>query len=108
MRWQPVLTGVLGLALLEAALSSDAASGRVGQLLEGVAGLVSHVLSPTVPAIPDLRKSAAGAWEDAGGIAGDLAGEGLKKLKPSSGSGQSSGSKTYPADWSTSASALFV
>lgn len=108
MRWQPVLKGVLALALLEAALSSNAASGRVGQLLEGVAGLVSHALSPTVPAIPDLRgKSLAGAAQQEGKGAGDLAGGLAGGLAPSTGS-KSGSSATFPADWNTSAASLFV
>lgn len=94
MRWQPILSGVLGLALLEAALSSTDASGRIGQLLNGVAGLVSHVLSPAVPAIPDLRKH--------GGAAAPSAAP-----APPSG-GQPSGSPTFPADWNTSPTSLFV
>lgn len=107
MRLQPILTGVLALAFLEAALSSDAASGRVGQLFEGVAGLIAHVLSPTVPAIPDLRKPAGSAGTEAGKVLGELAG-GAASSSKSSGSSQSSGSKTYPADWSTSAASLYV
>lgn len=106
MRWQTVLSGVLGLALLEAATSSNKAAGRVGDLLDGIASVISHVLSPTVPAIPDRRKSAAGAWNEAGKLAGELAGKAATSA-PSSGSAQS-GSKTFPADWSTSASSLFV
>jgi hypothetical protein len=79
---------VLALALLEAATSSKAAAGRVGQLLDGIASIVSHVLSPMVPAIPDLRHK--------GGAASPAS-------DPSS-----TGSKTLPADWSTSAKSLFV
>lgn len=83
MRAQPIISGVLGLALLEAALSSTEAAGRVGQLLDGVASVIAHVLSPTVPAIPDLRhKADAGATIPA--------------------------SATVPADWTTSASALYA
>lgn len=91
MRWQPVLSGVLGLALLEAAVSSNAAAGRVGQLLDGIASVFSHVLSPTVPAIPDLRHK--------GGAATSTS---------TSNQSTSSGSKTMPADWNTSAKGLFV
>jgi hypothetical protein len=92
MRWQTVLSGVLGLALLEAAVSSNKAAGRVGDLLDGIAGLVSHALSPTVPAIPDLRQKGGG-----GGAA----------AATSAPSDQSS-SKTVPADWTTSVKSLYV
>ena len=88
MRWQPILAGVLGLALLEAATSSTKAAGRVGDLFDGVAGLISHALSPTVPAIPDLRHK--------GGAA------------TSSDKSSDTGSKTMPADWSTSAKSIYV
>ncbi|WP_405889576.1 hypothetical protein OG762_52445 (plasmid) [Streptomyces sp. NBC_01136] len=84
-----MLSGVLGLALLEAALSSNKAAGRIGQLLDGIAGVVSHVLSPTVAAIPDLRHK--------GGA-----------VVASSASSDQSGSKTLPADWTTSATSLYV
>lgn len=105
MRTQPILAGVLGLALLEAATSSNKAAGRVGDLLDGIAGVISHVLSPTVPAIPDLRKSSAGAWGDAGGEARKLAEGATSSGKKSD---QTGGSSTFPADWSTSAKSLFV
>ena len=84
MRWQTVLAGVLALALLEVTVSSNAAAGRVGGLLDATASVVSHVLSPTVAAIPDLRTK--------GGAA------------PSAATDQSSTSSgsTMPADWSTS------
>lgn len=88
MKWQTVLSGVLALALLEAGTSSTAAAGRIGSLLSDVAGLISHALSPTVPAIPDLRHRATTA---------------TPTDHPAS-----SGSTTMPADWSTSASSLYV
>lgn len=88
MRWQTVLSGVLGLALLEAATSSGKAAGRVGDLFTGIASVISHVLSPAVPAIPDLRH----------------------KGTASSTSSQSTGSssKTMPADWDTSVKSIYV
>jgi hypothetical protein len=46
---------MIGLALLDAAVSSQQAAGRVGGMLTGLATVLEHVLSPTVPAIPDLR-----------------------------------------------------
>jgi hypothetical protein len=91
MRWQTILSGVLGLALLEATVSSTAAAGRVGQLLEGVAQLVSHALSPAVPAIPDLRKR--------GGAA---------TATNASDKNSSGGSKTMPPDWDTSAKSIYA
>lgn len=95
MRFQTVLAGVFGLAVLEAALSSDKAAGRVGQLLDAVATVISHVLSPTVPAIPDLRHKDA------------------SKSSPASADSNGStvvqaSSPTMPLDWSTSAKSLFV
>jgi hypothetical protein len=74
---------VLGLALLQAAVSSTAAANRAGGLLKGVGTIVEHVLSPAVPAIPDLRKH--------GGAENSLAAPG--------------GSATMPADWNTSPTA---
>lgn len=59
MTLRGIFGGVLILAALEAVLSRDAAAGRVGGLLEGVGSVVQHVLSPAVPAIPDLRGKAA-------------------------------------------------
>jgi hypothetical protein len=89
MRVAPVLGGVLALALLEAAVSTDGAAGRVGQLLDGFASVVSHVLSPTVPAIPDRRTHGGAATATAA---------------PATGGGSTSGggSPTFPADWNTS------
>jgi hypothetical protein len=82
----------MALALLEVAVSSQAAAGRVGGLLTAVSGLISHVLSPTVPAIPDLRKKGTAA--------------------PSSTSGSTAAvpattSPTMPPEWSPSAANLF-
>jgi hypothetical protein len=89
MRWQTVLSGVIALALLEAVTSSTKAAGRVGDLFDGIASLVSHALSPSVAAIPDLRTK--------GGAA-----------TPTSDKSSGSTSKTMPADWDTSAKSLFV
>lgn len=89
MRWQTVLSGVLALSLLEAATSSKKAAGRVGDLLDGIASVISHVLSPSVPAIPDLRTKGGAATSTAAPAAGST-------------------SKTMPADWDTSAKSIFV
>jgi hypothetical protein len=51
-----VFVGMLGLALLDTAISSQGAANRTGALFTSVSAVISHLLSPTVPAIPDLRK----------------------------------------------------
>jgi hypothetical protein len=89
MRWQTVVSGVLALALLEAVTSSTASAGRVGDLFTGIAGVVSHVLSPTVAAIPDLRTKGGASTS-------------------SSEKSSSSTSKTVPADWTTSAKSIYA
>lgn len=48
--------GMLGLALLETVVSSQASANRVGTLMTALSQVISHLLSPTVAAIPDLRK----------------------------------------------------
>ena len=50
------MSGVVSLALLEAIVSREDRAKRFGGLIHAVAAVVEHVLSPTVPAIPDLRK----------------------------------------------------
>jgi hypothetical protein len=47
---------MLGLALLDAAVSSTAAAQRAGGLLSGISTCIARVLDPTVPAIPDRRQ----------------------------------------------------
>lgn len=54
--WRYALTGSLALALVDAAVSSNAAATRAGGMFTSLAGVIEHVLSPTVAAIPDLRK----------------------------------------------------
>jgi hypothetical protein len=80
MNWRAVFSGMVGLALLEAAVSSTAAANRAGGLLKGVATVIEHVLSPTVAAIPDLRTHGGAAT-----------------------AAPSGGSPTLPADWTTAA-----
>lgn len=82
--WRTAFAAMLGLGLLEAVVSSDQSAGRVGDFLQGVGTVVEHVLSPTVPAIPDLRKH--------GGAA------------PTSTTSTPSGS-LLPPDWTTSPTA---
>jgi hypothetical protein len=53
--WRGAFSGALALIALEAVVRSNTSAGRVGQLLEDVAGIVRRVLDPTVAAIPDLR-----------------------------------------------------
>lgn len=81
--WRTALSGMLGLALLDAVVSSNQAAGRVGGLLSGVGKVVEHILSPTVPAIPDLRTK--------GGKIGKL-------VPPLSGG---AGGSLLPPDWTT-------
>jgi hypothetical protein len=50
------VTGVLGLSVLEAVLSSSDATGRVGGAFTGAAAVLRHLSSPDVPMIPDLRE----------------------------------------------------
>lgn len=90
MRWQTVVSGVLALALLEAATSNVKAAGRVGDLFDAVASGLSHALSPSVAAIPDLRTKSSGGGPT------------------SKHDAQQTSSKTLPDDWSTSAKALYA
>lgn len=52
--WRGVFAGALALIALEAVLRTDASADRAGGLLVSVAGVVERILSPAVPAIPDL------------------------------------------------------
>lgn len=100
MTWRSILSGVLGLALLDAAVSSQAAAGRVGGLLDGMASVISHVLSPTVAAIPDLR-------QHGGAAPSSSTSSGSVQAQPATDS-TSTKSATLPDTWSTSASALYT
>jgi hypothetical protein len=53
-----LLTTVLLLTLLQAVVSSSAATGRLGSLLSGAGTLMEHLASPTIAGIPDLRTGA--------------------------------------------------
>ena len=53
-----LLTTVLLLTLLQAVVSSDKATGRLGALLAGAGTVIEHLASPAIPAIPDLRPGA--------------------------------------------------
>lgn len=48
---------VISLAVLEAAISTPAAAGRAGVLLQLPGTIARYIISPTVPAIPELRKN---------------------------------------------------
>lgn len=87
-----VFGGMLALALLDAGVSSTQAANRVGGLLHGLAVVVEHILSPTVPAIPDLRThgGALGNGESGGAIP-----------YSSTGTGGAAGS-LLPPEWTTS------
>lgn len=93
---QGLVAGVLGLALLDAALSTKGAADRVGGLLGSVAKVVEHVLSPTVPAIPDLRThGGAQQLPNASSLTGDA-------------DGGAAGGSLLPADWTTAPSQLYA
>lgn len=53
-----LVTTVLMLTLLQALVSSQTASGRLGTLLTGTGTVLAHLTSPALPAIPDLRPGA--------------------------------------------------
>lgn len=89
--WRTIFAGMLGLALLDATVSSNDAAGRAGGLLDSVGTVIEHLLSPTVPAIPDLRTHG-----------GDASGDLLGRVDPSSSAGGSAGGSLLPADWTTS------
>ena len=58
-----LLTGMLALIALQAVVTKG--SGRVAEAFTGLAAIVNHVVSPNVPAIPDLRTrstTAGGDW----------------------------------------------
>lgn len=54
MTWRGVFTGALALIALEAIVRTNQSADRFGGLLVSAANLVDRVLSPAVPAIPDL------------------------------------------------------
>jgi hypothetical protein len=51
----------ISLAVLEAAVSSPAAAGRAGVVLALPGTIARYIISPTVPAIPELRKKSIGS-----------------------------------------------
>ncbi len=63
MSWRGLFTGALTLVALQAVVSSNAAAGRVGDMLEHVADLARRLLDPSVPAIPDLAGAGGGLGE---------------------------------------------
>lgn len=54
MSWRGAFTGALALIALEAILRTNQSADRFGGLLVSAASLVDRVMSPAVPAIPDL------------------------------------------------------
>lgn len=56
MSWRGVFTGALALIALEAILRTNQSADRFGGLLVSAANLVDRVMSPAVPAIPDLTQ----------------------------------------------------
>lgn len=81
---QTAIGGALVLAVLDAAVSSTAAAGRVGSIFTSLAKVMEHLLSPTVPMIPDLRKQGP-----------------PQSSAPSTSGGPAAGS-LVPPDWTTS------
>lgn len=53
------LLAAITLAVLEAAVSTQGAATRAGTILALPGTIARYVISPTVPAIPELRKRAA-------------------------------------------------
>lgn len=51
------IAGILGLTLLEVLVSSKTATQNLGGFFGGAATVFDHLVNPTVPLIPDLRKS---------------------------------------------------
>jgi uncharacterized membrane protein YgcG len=58
MTWRGVFSGALALIALEAVVHSPKSAGRVGDLLTGVADLVTKAMSPAVALIPDRSAAA--------------------------------------------------
>jgi hypothetical protein len=85
---------MVGLALLDAAVSSQAAANRTGSLMTGVATVIQHILSPTVAAIPDLRTH--------GGAVTTSATSSATTAEPAT---DTTSTDTSSAEWTTSASA---
>jgi hypothetical protein len=48
--WSAILTGAIGLAVLDAVVSRQQAASNVGGFLAGLGGFVHKVISPQVPA----------------------------------------------------------
>lgn len=66
MSWRGFLSGSLLLIALQASLSSDEATGRVGRMFSGIGDLARRLIDPSVAAIPDLS-SGGGPSPAAGG-----------------------------------------
>lgn len=97
---QGLVAGVLGLALLDAAVSTQGAADRVGGLFGSLAKVIEHILSPTVPAIPDLRThGGAQQLPNASSLTGDAGG---------AAAGGAAAGSLLPADWTTAPSQLYA
>lgn len=55
MSWRGIFSGALVLIALEAVVRTDRSADRFGSMFTAVAAVVDRVMSPEVPAIPDLR-----------------------------------------------------
>lgn len=54
MSWRGVFSGVLALVALEAVLRSEQSAARFGGIFKDIGALAEHIISPAVPAIPDI------------------------------------------------------
>lgn len=78
-----VIVGMLGLTLLQALLSTEAATRNTSGALTAVAGGLSRWLDPTVPLIPDRRATSSpelAAYPTGGGSSGGGYASGATKV----------------------------
>lgn len=73
---------LLGLTLLQAALSGRTNTGRIGELATSVSTVLSYVIDPKKPAIPDLSRSSSstGTGSGSSGSSGAQKGSGGGRL----------------------------
>jgi len=55
MRWSAILAGALGLAVLDAVVSSQQSAARVGGLLTSFGGALDRFISPAKPAFDPVN-----------------------------------------------------
>ena len=56
MRWGSILMGFVGVAVLDAVVSTKSASQNVGGTIAGLGSLVAKFISPAVPAFASAAK----------------------------------------------------